>query len=74
MATKKQKRAAAEAKHERMMEELRRSGLAAQQKDREIREAKLARAKDDAAKRNNKADSKAELIEILRDMAGEGIE
>lgn len=40
MATKKQKREAAMAKHEHRMEELRRTGLEAQQKDRAHRQQK----------------------------------
>lgn len=50
MATKKQKRAAAEARHERFMEAYRRDGLAALQKDRERRERENRQAKA-AAKR-----------------------
>lgn len=50
MATKKQKRAIAEANHEAFMAEYRRSGLEAQKKDRAHREAVKQRAKEDAAK------------------------
>lgn len=42
MATKKQKREAALAKHEQEMEELRLSGLEAQRRDREYRARKAA--------------------------------
>lgn len=41
MATKKQKRAAALAKHEQMMADLRESGLAALQADRRRRDAEV---------------------------------
>jgi hypothetical protein len=41
MATKKQKRAAGIAKHEAFLEEMRRSGLEAQRKDRERKERML---------------------------------
>lgn len=44
MATKKQKRAAAEEKHRSYMEEIRRSGLEAQRRDREKREAEARKA------------------------------
>ena len=47
MATKKQKRAAAEAKHVAFMEEMRRSGLEAQRQDRERREAEARKAWQD---------------------------
>lgn len=47
MATKKQKRAAAEAKHQAFMEEHRQSGLAAQRQDRERRAAEERKAWQD---------------------------
>lgn len=47
MATKKAKRAAAEAKRAKMLEEYRRTGLEAQRKDREHRERKELEAWQD---------------------------
>lgn len=48
MATKKQKRLAAKAKHDAFMEEMRRSGLEAQRKDHEER-ARRKKLKDQEA-------------------------
>jgi hypothetical protein len=59
MTTKKQKREMMRLKHEKEMEELRQSGLAAQRKDREIRAAKAQRAKDDAARAEKNAVTKS---------------
>jgi hypothetical protein len=48
MTTKKQKREEAERRRERFLESYRQDGLAAQRRDREIREARAERAKADA--------------------------
>lgn len=47
MATKKQKRAIAEAKRKEFMDEIRRTGLEAQRKDREYRMRKLKESQKD---------------------------
>lgn len=64
MTTKKQKREAMRLKHEQEMEELRQSGLAAQKRDREMRAAKAQRAKDDAARAEKKASTKAATTKL----------
>jgi hypothetical protein len=60
MATKKQKRERALAKHEAFMEERRLSGLEAQRKDREYRERKAARYAEEALAKKAELDAKVE--------------
>lgn len=58
MATKKQKRLAAKEKHDHFMEELRRSGLEAQRKDREHRAWQAEQARRDREAREKKSRQK----------------
>lgn len=54
MATKKQKRQAALAKHEAFMAEIRRTGLEAQRKDRVARTQELLKAQEKPHEKHNK--------------------
>lgn len=67
MATKKQKRAAAEAKHEEFMAEVRQTGLEAQCKDRARGAAKAKRAEEDAKKRNQKVSTLKAINDMNRE-------
>lgn len=69
MATKKQKREAAEAKHKKFMDEYRRSGLEAQQRDRQERERKARQAEAEAKRRKD-----SEATKILNAMFPQPIE
>jgi hypothetical protein len=52
VATKKQKRAAALAKREAMLEEIKAEGLAAQEYDRRLREIEAARGREWSDRKN----------------------
>lgn len=71
MATKKQKRARAEAKHKKFMDEYRLSGLEAQRKDRERRKTLAERAKADAKKRNAETNRRLSTLKALNEMKRE---
>lgn len=54
MATKKQKRLAAKAKHEAFMEDIRRTGLEAQRKDRVARTNELLKSQEGPHEKHNR--------------------
>lgn len=58
MATKKQKRAAAEAKHQAFMDEYRRSGLNAQNQERARRDREKRQAEAESKRRKDSEASK----------------
>lgn len=72
MATKKQKREAAERKHAEFMEEVRQSGLAAQQADREdraqrLKEQKAQKAKELLAEHERKKQARKDIADAQRE-------
>lgn len=74
MATKKQRREAALAKHEAFVAEQKRLGLEAQRKDQERRAAQLARAEEEAEERNRKMNARITTLLAVNQMMREPVE